>query len=70
MGAQLNAYTSREQTVYYAQCLKPDVPKVLFFCFLIVHHYIISQIFISDILYHVIFIYINSMKLSVLFFSN
>merc|ERR1719454_305624 len=26
MGAQLNAYTSREQTVYYAKVLKKDVP--------------------------------------------
>jgi processing peptidase subunit beta len=29
MGAQLNAYTSREQTVYYARCLKKDVPKAV-----------------------------------------
>jgi processing peptidase subunit beta len=29
MGAQLNAYTSREQTVYYAQCLKQDVAKAV-----------------------------------------
>jgi len=29
MGAHLNAYTSREQTVYYAQCLKNDVPQVV-----------------------------------------
>eukprot|EP01108_Squamamoeba_japonica_P004037 TRINITY_DN3226_c0_g1_i2.p1 TRINITY_DN3226_c0_g1~~TRINITY_DN3226_c0_g1_i2.p1 ORF type:complete len:465 (-),score=319.27 TRINITY_DN3226_c0_g1_i2:51-1445(-) len=29
MGAQLNAYTSREQTVYYAQCLKADVPRAV-----------------------------------------
>lgn len=29
MGAQLNAYTSREQTVYYARCLKKDVPKAI-----------------------------------------
>lgn len=28
MGAHLNAYTSREQTVYYARALKPDVPAV------------------------------------------
>ena len=27
MGAHLNAYTSREQTVYYAKCFKDDVPK-------------------------------------------
>ena len=25
MGAHVNAYTSREQTVYYAKCLTPDV---------------------------------------------
>jgi len=25
MGAHLNAYTSREQTVYYAKCLSKDV---------------------------------------------
>lgn len=29
MGAQLNAYTSREQTVYYARCLKKDIPKAV-----------------------------------------
>ena len=29
MGAQLNAYTSREQTVYFARCLKKDVPKAV-----------------------------------------
>ncbi|KAI0990363.1 hypothetical protein GJ496_000112 [Pomphorhynchus laevis] len=27
MGAQLNAYTSREQTVYYAKCLRKDLTK-------------------------------------------
>lgn len=27
MGAHLNAYTSREQTVYYAKCLSKDVDK-------------------------------------------
>ncbi|KAH7973535.1 hypothetical protein HPB49_002136 [Dermacentor silvarum] len=27
MGAHLNAYTSREQTVYYAKCLSKDMPK-------------------------------------------
>ncbi|OAF68839.1 hypothetical protein A3Q56_03359 [Intoshia linei] len=29
MGAQLNAYTSREQTVYYAKCFSKDIPKAL-----------------------------------------
>ena len=29
MGARLNAYTSREQTVYYANCFKQDAPKAL-----------------------------------------
>ena len=29
MGAHLNAYTSREQTVYYAKCLSKDVPKAV-----------------------------------------
>jgi len=29
MGAHLNAYTSREQTVFYAKCLSGDVPKAL-----------------------------------------
>ena len=29
MGGQLNAYTSREQTVYYAKVLKEDVPKAV-----------------------------------------
>lgn len=29
LGAHLNAYTSREQTVYYAKCLSKDVPKLV-----------------------------------------
>jgi processing peptidase subunit beta len=29
MGAQLNAYTSREQTVYFARCLKKDAGKAV-----------------------------------------
>ena len=29
MGAHLNAYTSREQTVYYAKVLKKDVPQAV-----------------------------------------
>lgn len=29
LGAQLNAYTSREQTVYYSKCLAKDVPKAV-----------------------------------------
>ncbi|CAH0548744.1 unnamed protein product [Brassicogethes aeneus] len=29
LGAQLNAYTSREQTVYYSKCLSKDVPKAI-----------------------------------------
>lgn len=29
MGAHLNAYTSREQTVYYAKCFKEDVPRMV-----------------------------------------
>jgi hypothetical protein len=29
MGGHLNAYTSREQTVYYAKVLKKDVPKAV-----------------------------------------
>ncbi|XP_071510409.1 mitochondrial-processing peptidase subunit beta-like [Diadema setosum] len=29
MGAHLNAYTSREQTVYYAKCFESDVPKAV-----------------------------------------
>ncbi len=29
MGAHLNAYTSREQTVYYAKVFKKDVPKAV-----------------------------------------
>lgn len=29
MGAHLNAYTSREQTVFYAKCLSRDVPKAV-----------------------------------------
>lgn len=29
MGAHLNAYTSREQTVYYAKCLSKDVGKAV-----------------------------------------
>ena len=29
MGAHLNAYTSREQTVFYAKCLNGDVEKAV-----------------------------------------
>ncbi|RYH25816.1 insulinase family protein [archaeon] len=29
MGGHLNAYTSREQTVYYAKVFKSDVPKAV-----------------------------------------
>merc|ERR1712142_339612 len=29
MGAHLNAYTSREQTVYYAKCMSKDLPDAL-----------------------------------------
>lgn len=29
LGAHLNAYTSREQTVYYAKCLSKDVPRLV-----------------------------------------
>ena len=29
MGGHLNAYTSREQTVYYAQCFKNDIPQAV-----------------------------------------
>ena len=34
MGAHLNAYTSREQTVYYAKVFSQDIPKgkVMFKC--------------------------------------
>ena len=27
LGAYLNAYTSREQTVYYAKCFSKDLPQ-------------------------------------------
>lgn len=30
MGAHLNAYTSREQTVYYAKCFSKDLEKGIF----------------------------------------
>lgn len=29
MGAHLNAYTSREQTVFYAKCLSSDLPNAV-----------------------------------------
>ena len=29
MGAHLNAYTSREQTVYYAKAFSKDLPKAV-----------------------------------------
>lgn len=29
LGAHLNAYTSREQTVYYAKSFKDDIPKAV-----------------------------------------
>lgn len=55
MGAHLNAYTSREQTVYYAQCLKNDVPqvkKIYLFCFFVfcIFKKVIHLIIISLIL--------------------
>lgn len=31
MGARLNAYTSREQTVYYANCFKGEIEELCFF---------------------------------------
>ena len=31
LGAHLNAYTSREQTVYYAKCFSKDLPQGKFF---------------------------------------
>lgn len=33
IGAHLNAYTSREQTVYYAKSLSKDLPTGNFLCF-------------------------------------
>jgi processing peptidase subunit beta len=30
LGAHLNAYTSREQTVYYAKCFSKDLPQSKF----------------------------------------
>lgn len=33
LGAQLNAYTSREQTVYYAKCHNKDLPQGTFIRF-------------------------------------
>ena len=30
MGAHLNAYTSREQTVYYAKAFSKDLPRCIF----------------------------------------
>ncbi|CAF4320698.1 unnamed protein product, partial [Rotaria magnacalcarata] len=29
LGAHLNAYTSREQTVYYAKCFSKDLPQIV-----------------------------------------
>ena len=29
IGAHLNAYTSREQTVFYAKCLSSDMPQAV-----------------------------------------
>ena len=29
MGAHLNGYTNKEQTVFYAKCLSQDVPKIV-----------------------------------------
>jgi processing peptidase subunit beta len=34
MGAHLNAYTSREQTVYYARCFSNDVERGTYFRFM------------------------------------
>ena len=33
MGAHLNAYTSREQTVYYAKCFTSDLPKGMIYMY-------------------------------------
>uniref|UniRef100_A0A182PWE7 Mitochondrial-processing peptidase subunit beta n=1 Tax=Anopheles epiroticus TaxID=199890 RepID=A0A182PWE7_9DIPT len=38
MGAHLNAYTSREETVFYAKCLSKDVPKAVEILFDIVQN--------------------------------
>ncbi|CAO2617072.1 Mitochondrial-processing peptidase subunit beta [Lemmus lemmus] len=32
MGAHLNAYTSREQTVYYAKAFSKDLPRGIVTC--------------------------------------
>ena len=29
IGAHLNAYTSREQTVFYAKCFSQDIPRAV-----------------------------------------
>jgi len=43
MGAQLNAYTSRELTVYYAKCFKTDLPKAVNILSDLIQHPLLSR---------------------------
>ena len=36
LGAHLNAYTSREQTVYYAKCFSKDLPQSNIFIYILI----------------------------------
>lgn len=60
MGAHLNAYTSREQTVYYAKSLSKDIPKCnlfnmyMYMCHADVH--VCADIYMQ---YHITFLYMS-----------
>lgn len=47
IGAHLNAYTSREQTVFYAKCLKQDVPKAVEILADIIQNSTLGKIFLK-----------------------
>ena len=51
IGAHLNAYTSREQTVYYAKSLSKDLPTGKIFCY---YDYCFMQLVAVDILSDII----------------
>lgn len=42
MGSHLNAYTSREQTVYYAKCFSKDLPQGIYFGFYFLFHWFLK----------------------------
>lgn len=67
MGAHLNAYTSREQTVYYAKAFSKDLPQgrvqyssveeLLSWTSMCFHHMVYTFTLLYSIIYMYIFIY-------------